>query len=163
SPEGGDRLAAGGVGSTPVIWDARPWTPEAALEREAVGLLDHLFSKPLCKVDVEGHLRTSPTMRLQARELALALMNLYHEATDAQRYHDAAWPVIRHPHANPFQYRFALMQAETACRLAPEEAKYRTTLSAAEYRAGNYEEARRTLRKAEQGNKDMPAHLAFLA
>jgi TolA-binding protein len=55
------------------------------------------------------------------------------------------------------------MQAETACRLAPDEAKYRTTLGAAQYRAGKYKEARDTLQKAEQDNKDLPAQLAFLA
>jgi Flp pilus assembly protein TadD len=60
------------------------------------------------------------------------------------------------------EYRFALEQAETACLLAPEEAKYRIALGAAQYRAGKFEEARATLQKVEQGNKDMPAQLAFL-
>jgi tetratricopeptide (TPR) repeat protein len=158
----GTRLAAAGLGSTPVIWDARPLTPDAPLEREALGLLDHLFSKPLCRADVEGYLQHSPTIRPQAGQLALSFTDRYHEVTDPQRYHDAAWQVIRHPFANPFQYRFALMQAETACRLAPEETKYRT-LGVAQYRAGNYEEALETLKKAKQGNKDVPANLAFLA
>jgi tetratricopeptide (TPR) repeat protein len=87
----------------------------------------------------------------------------YREEPDAKRYYAAAWPVLRHPYANPFQHRFALMQAETACRLAPEEAKYRTALGAAQYRAGKYGEARETLRKAEKDNKDIPPNLAFLA
>ena len=115
-----------------MIWDARPLTPDAAVDREAIGLLGHLFGKPLCKADVEEYLRSSPTIRPQAVQLARSLLDRYREATDPQRYHDAAWRVIRHPHANPFQYRFALMQAETACRLAPEEAKYRTMLGAAQ-------------------------------
>jgi WD40 repeat protein/tRNA A-37 threonylcarbamoyl transferase component Bud32 len=115
----GSWLAAAGVGSTPAMWDARPLTPDAVLEREAIGLLDHLFSKPICKADVEGFLRSSPTIRPPAQKLALSLMDRYRESTDPKRYHDAAWPVIRHRYANPFQYRFALLQAETACRLAP--------------------------------------------
>jgi tetratricopeptide (TPR) repeat protein len=139
-------------------------TPDAPLEREAIGLLDHLFfGKPLCKADVEGYLRSSPTIRPQSRTLALSLIDRYQEATDPQRYHDAAWPVLRHPNANPFQHRFVLQQAQTACRLAPDEAKYRVTLAAAQYRAGKYEEARETLKKAEPVNKDTPANLAFLA
>src|SRR5262249_25091031 len=135
------------------IWDARPLTPDAALEREAIGLLDLLFSKPLCKADVGGYLRNSATIRPQSRKLALSLVDRYQDVTDPQRFDDAAWPVLRHPYANPFQYRFALMQAETACRLAPEEAKYRTTLGVAQYRAGKYKEALETLQKAEQSNK----------
>jgi tetratricopeptide (TPR) repeat protein len=100
--------------------------------------------------------------RPESRKLALSLVDRYQEATDPKRYHDAAWPVIRHPYANPFQYRFALMQAETACRLAPEETKYLIALGAAQYRTGKYKEAGETLQKAEPTNKDMPAHLAFL-
>src|SRR5262249_13247121 len=162
SPDG-TQLAAAGMGSAPVIWDAGPMTPEAVLEREALGLLDHLFSKPLCKADVEGYLRNSPTIRPEARQVALSLLDRYRHATEPQRYHDAAWLVIRHPHANSFQYRFALMQAETACRLAPGEAKYRTILGAAQYRAGKSAAAHKTLMNAEQGYPDLPANLAFLA
>jgi len=144
------------------LWDARPLTPDAAAEREAIGLLDHLFSKPLCKADIERYLQNSPPIRPEAQKLALIFVDRYQEATDPKQYHDAAWPVLRHPYANLFQYRFALQQAETACRLAPEEAKYRTTLGAAQYRAGKCKEAIGTLEKAEQGNKESPAHLAFL-
>jgi hypothetical protein len=50
-----------------VIWDARPWAPEAAAEREALGLLDHLFTKPLCRADVLEYLRRSPTVRPPVR------------------------------------------------------------------------------------------------
>jgi WD40 repeat protein len=158
----GTRIAAAGSGSTPVIWDARPLSPDAPLEREAIGLLDHLLSKPLCKADVELYLRNSPTIRPEPRKLALSLIDRYREVDDPKRYHDAAWLVIRHPYSNPFQYRFALQQAETACRLAPEEAKYRIALGVAQYRNRMYEDAHVTLKKAEQVNKDMPAHLAFL-
>jgi WD40 repeat protein/tRNA A-37 threonylcarbamoyl transferase component Bud32 len=162
SPDG-NRLAGAPVGSIPVIWDARPMTTDAVLEREAIGLLDHLFSKPLCKADVESYLRNTPTIRPEPRKLALSLIDRYREVDDPKRYHDAAWPIIRHPYSNPFQYRFALQQAETARWLAPDEAKYRTALGAAQYRTGKCKEARDTLKNAEQGNKDMPANLAFLA
>jgi tetratricopeptide (TPR) repeat protein len=145
------------------LWDARPWTPEVASEREAVGLLDFLFARPLRKADVIDYLENSRTLRPQVRRKALELAERFKEAADPKKYHDAAWPVIRHPYANRFQYRFALRQAETACRLAPQEVQYRTALSLAQYRAGRYEEARGTLRKAERADQDVPANLAFLA
>jgi hypothetical protein len=44
SPDG-TRLAIGDNDCKPKLWDARPWTPEAASEREALGLLGF----PLCQ------------------------------------------------------------------------------------------------------------------
>jgi Flp pilus assembly protein TadD len=64
---------------------------------------------------------------------------------------------------NAFQYRFALRQAETACRLAPHEANYRTTLGVAQYRTGRFHDALATLSGAEPSKRDLPAELAFLA
>jgi hypothetical protein len=157
------RLATTDHDGTLRLWDARPWTPEVAVEREALGLLDFLFARPLRKADVLDYLANSGTHRPQVRQKALELAERFKEETDPKKYHDAAWPVIRHPHANRFQYRFALRQAETAFRLAPQEGWYRTALGLAQYRAGRYGEARETLMKAEQANKDVPANLAFLS
>jgi tricorn protease-like protein len=157
----GARLAAGGLGSTPVIWDARPWTPEAAVEREALGLLEHLFTKPLCKEDVLELLRTSPTITPRARQIALTLLERYHEETNPERYDQASWAILRQPYLNPFQYRFALQQAETACRLAPQSDQYRTTLAVAQYRTGQYQQALDSLKRERDSGK--PVVLALLA
>jgi WD40 repeat protein len=71
SPDG-TRLASASSDGRVRVWDARPWDPEAAAEREALGLLDFLFTKPLRKADVSEFLRTSPTITAGARQLARA-------------------------------------------------------------------------------------------
>jgi len=129
----------------------------------ALGLLDFLFTKPLRKADVLEYLRNSPTVRPEAREKALALVERYREEADLERYYQAAWALVRQPYLNAFQYQFALRQAKAACRLGPEESKYRTTLGAAHYRAGQYLEARATLAQADLRHRAIPAGLALLA
>ena len=132
SPDG-TRLATGDNDCRGKLWDARPWTPEAAIEREALGLLDSLFAMPLRKADVIDYLQNSPTIRPRARQLALSLVDRYHEETDPETYHQASWALVRQPYLNAFQYRFALLQAEHACRLAPDRQEYRVGLGAALY------------------------------
>jgi WD40 repeat protein len=162
SPDG-TRLASASVDRTVKVWDARPWTPEAAGEREALALLDFLFARPLSLADVEAYLRDSPTIRPEARQQALELVERYREETDPEPYHQAAWTIIRQPDLNGFQYRFALCQAQTAYRLASQQAKNRTALGAAQYRAGRYAEALATLVPAAESDAAAPADLAFLA
>jgi WD40 repeat protein len=162
SPDG-TRLATADTDCKLNLQDARPWTPEAAIEREALGLLDSLFARPLRKADVLDYLRTAPTIRPRARELALALVDGYHEETKPETYHRASWALVRQPYLNAVQYRFALLQAEHACRLAPDGQEYRIGLGAALYRAGRYREAIETLGAAERPDAGSPAILAFRA
>jgi WD40 repeat protein len=162
SPDG-SRLASAGWDGTIKVWDARPWTPEAAIEHEALSRLDFLFAKPLGKADVLDYLWNSPAIRSQARHLALALVDRYGEETEPEKYHQASWALVRQPYLNALQYAWALRQADTACRLAPESGAYRTTLGAAQYRAGRHEQARDTLAQAVQFRPADPAALAFLA
>jgi len=162
SPDG-SRLATADNDCKMKLWDARPWTPEAAIEREALGLLDSLFAKPLRKGDVLDYLRNAPTIRPRARDLALSLVDGYHEETNLERYHQESWALVRQPYLNAFQYRFALLQAEHACRLAPDRENYRIGLGAALYRAGRYREAIETLGTADRSDKGSPAALTFRA
>jgi WD40 repeat protein/tRNA A-37 threonylcarbamoyl transferase component Bud32 len=157
------RLASGSYDTTVRLWDGRPWAPEAAVEREALGLLDFLFAKPLCKADVIAYLTRCPTITSQARQLALALVERYREADNPERYHEAAWAILRQRYGNAFQNRFALRQAETACRLAPAQNKYLTTLGAAQYRAGQYAQARDTLAQADLRHRAALVSLVLLA
>jgi tetratricopeptide (TPR) repeat protein len=102
-------------------------------------------------------------VRPQAREKALALIDRYREEQDPERYHEAAWNIVRQRYCNVFQYRFALSQAETARRLAPDECKYLTTLGAAQYRVGQYAQAYATLTRAELLHRTASASLALIA
>ncbi len=122
-----------------------------------------LFTKPLSRADVRQYLRTSPTITPEAQQLALSLADLYREETNIERYQQEGWAVVRQPYLNAFQYRFALLQAEHACRLLPGKGTFMTTLGAARYRAGNFREAIEILEKVERLDNNSPTTLAFLA
>jgi len=160
---GGTKLASASADETIKIWDTTPLTPESAVEREATGLLAGLFGKPLCSDDVIAFVKTTPTIRPEVQQKALALVKLYWEEKDPDRYHQAAWDTVRRPCLSTPPYRLALRQAETACRLAPREDKYTITRGVALYRVGRYQEACATLTKAVQARESVPAALAFLA
>jgi hypothetical protein len=121
------------------------------------------FARPLSKADVLEELRSSPTLRPEARRLALSLCDRYREELDPEKYHQASWAIVRQPYLNAFQYRFALKQAEFASRLAPNQARYRTVLGMAHYRLGQYKEALATLTASDPMSAGSPADLAFLA
>jgi WD40 repeat protein len=137
SPDGTQLIAASADG-TIRIWDGRPLSAETPRQREALGLLRCLFGKPLCREDVIRYVTTCPTVAPQARKLALELAARYHEETDPEHYHQASRAILRRHCLNAFQYRFAVNQAETAYRLAPEQAVYKTLLGVAQYRVGQY-------------------------
>ncbi|MCI0465093.1 MAG: hypothetical protein L0Z62_49865, partial [Gemmataceae bacterium] len=162
SPDG-TRLASASWDGTVRLWDARPATPAGRGEREALSLVAALVAKPLCRADIRDYLHRAPAVSAEARQLALSLVDRYREETDPARYHQAAWELVRQPYLNAVQYGFALRQAETACRRAPEQGKYWTTLGVAQYRVGQYLEARATLTRADAINGGIPADLAFLA
>jgi WD40 repeat protein/serine/threonine protein kinase len=162
SPDG-TRLATADNDCRLMLRDARPWTPESAIEHEATGLLDSLFAKPLSKADVIDYLRNAPTIRPRARQLALSLVDGYREETDPETYRRESWALVRQPYLNAFQYRFALLQAEHACRLAPHRPECRIGLGAALYRAGRCQQAIETLAAADPIGKASPTALAFLA
>src|SRR5207248_5714893 len=52
--------------------------------------------------------------------------NRYRQEDNPDRYQQAAWAIVRQRYGNAFQYRFAVCQAETARRLAPDQGKYLT-------------------------------------
>ncbi|MEX2141774.1 MAG: serine/threonine-protein kinase [Pirellulales bacterium] len=143
SPDGNRIVTAGD--KVVMIWDARPWTPEMAIEREAVSLLSWLFAKPLRKADVVAYLQNSALIRPQARDLAISLLTSFKEEDDPRKYYEASWATVCKPYLNAFQYRFALMQAETACQLAPAETEFLAALAVAQHRLGQKQQAQTTL------------------
>jgi tetratricopeptide (TPR) repeat protein len=159
SPDGGQLFLATG-GRVIQVFDARPLTPEITAEREALGLLEFLITKPLCKTDIREHLKSSPTITPAARQLALELVERYHEEADPERYYQASWALLRQSYLHRVQYHLALRQAQTACQRAPENGRYQLALGVAQYRTGQYPEALTTLKKCDHGT---PEVLAFLA
>jgi tetratricopeptide (TPR) repeat protein len=146
------------------VFDARPRTPEILAEREALGLLEFLYARPLRQADVIEHLQKSPTITPAARRVALDLVARYREETDEETdpesFYEASWAIVRQPYLNAIQYDFALRQARTACGLDSENGYYQTALGVAQYRTGRYPQALTTLKKCDHGT---PEVLAFLA
>src|SRR5262249_8210815 len=140
-------------------------TPEVRADREALALLEFLFTKPLRKVDILDYLRNYATIEPQVQQRALSLAERYHEERDPRKYHDAAWPVIRHPYANLFVCRLALVQMKAACERVPDDKQYRLALGVAQYRLGKFQKERYTeaLATLTQCDQTQPATLAFLA
>jgi tetratricopeptide (TPR) repeat protein len=156
----GTQLVLSTGDGTIKVFDAWPLTPEAPAEREALGVLEFLFTRPLCKSDVLDHLRTSPTITPAARQQALELIERYHEEADLERYYRVCWALPRQPYLNAFRYRYALRQARTACERGPADGRYQIALGVALYRAGQYPEALAALQSCNRGT---PGVLAFLA
>lgn len=149
SPDGHLLASAGGKDQTVRLWDARPVTAESSVELEAVGLLDYLFALPMTKVDVIAAVQHNKTITEGTRQKALELAERYKEETDPKKYAAAAWQIVRHPYSNTILRRYALAQAQIACRQDQKNPSYACTLGVAQYRLGLFQEALPTLRRAE--------------
>jgi tetratricopeptide (TPR) repeat protein len=139
-------LASLSLDNTVRMWDGRPWTAQLTVEREAVGLVDYLFDKPLLKPEVLAQIRASKTICDEVRQQALALAAGV--AENPERLREATWQVIRHPHAPADRYRQALRWAEAAHRLEPDDYQSVAILGLAQYRADQYPEALATLTRS---------------
>jgi WD40 repeat protein len=180
----GTRLLSAAWDGTVRIWDARPLTPDITSEAEAVGLLDSLFARPLPKSAVRAAIQNRLHLGAAVRRLALELIEVYKEETDAEKYHAAAWPVLRHPYSNVFMLQTALAQMQAAIdKHRPDDVRFRDGtlgnspaiyldryqrgVAIAHYRLGkfqkeHYQEALTALAKCEQKHPH-PATLAILA
>jgi tetratricopeptide (TPR) repeat protein len=158
-------------------------TPDITTEAEAVSLLDGLFARPLPTSTVKDLIQNRLNLSEAVRRLALEFIEVYKEETDAEKYHAAAWSMLRHPYANVFMVQTALDQMQAAIDkhrpddrrfhqglLPPAETvldKYRRGLGIAHYRLGkfqkeHYQQALTALAKCEL-ERPHPATLAILA
>src|SRR5262249_35647102 len=67
---------------------------------------------------------------------------------DARKLVEASWPAIDDPSAGRAAHEKALRRAEAACRLSPDNWQYLVLLGDAQYRAGRYEDALKTLTRS---------------
>jgi WD40 repeat protein/Flp pilus assembly protein TadD len=83
---------------------------------------------------------------------------------NAKRLHAASWAVVRTPNRTADEYRQALLSAEAANRLKPENPVILRTIGVTRYRLGEYEEALSTLATSDDlYPRSQPANLAFMA
>jgi hypothetical protein len=160
SPDG-QRLASGSADQTVRVWDWRPITPAARVERDALRLVRKLFDEPLDRPVIPARVRADPKLSPPLRRKALALVETW--PVHPERLNEESWSVVRWPGAEAVRYERALRQAQIACRLAPQNTSYLTTLGLAQYRTGRYADAVGTLTRSDQlqGGKE-PATVAVL-
>jgi eukaryotic-like serine/threonine-protein kinase len=164
SPDG-LRLALGCRNSNVLVLDGAPATPELLVQREAYQLVRSLFDKLVTQSAVLEYLagaNLSPPLREEAKARAARYLQ------DPVRLNEASWQVASQPKGSEAAFRRALLQAEEACRLAPDNGLLLNTLGVAQYRAGQYEAAAKTLMASDKLNAvankgSIPADLAFLA
>jgi WD40 repeat protein len=166
SPDGGQIATASNASVK--LWDGRPLTPAAQVEREALGLVRFLYTQTLHKADVLARLRSDKAISEAVRQRALTLAGIWRE--HLADHNAASWAVVRQPGAEAAAYRLALGRMEEVCRLASDNPSYLRTLGVAQYRVGRYPEALESLTRADRLEQALspatppsPAALAFLA
>jgi WD40 repeat protein len=145
------------------VWDGTPLTDTSRAQLEARSLLQFLSANHVPRDQLRARITRDVTISEPVRQRALALTRDWPEDVDAGALCRASWRVVRQPNPDPAQYEKALRQAETACRADPDNGTFLNTLGVAQYRAGRYQDALATLRRADRLNKGIPEDLAFLA
>jgi WD40 repeat protein len=148
------------------VWDATPLPDEIAFARLAQARVSALAAEVLPRSEIVERLREDATLSDAARAAALKLAETVDDRAD--RFDEAAWPVVLLPGAAVADYEKALHHAELACKLEPDSVNHENTLAAALYRVGRYTEALAALRRCvalHAARKEQPhyADRAFLA
>jgi hypothetical protein len=168
----GKGLASAGLDGIVKVWGARPWTPELRAEqrarcavKEARNFVDPLFASSGLRAEVIRRIEQDTVLRTEVRQQALDMAKRWWE--NPRRLNVLSWQVVAHPGASPEAYALAVRQAETACSLEPDNGSHLNTLGLAQYRAGRYESAVRSLTRSDKFNSASkegrhPADIAFL-
>jgi WD40 repeat protein/tRNA A-37 threonylcarbamoyl transferase component Bud32 len=165
SPDGltlaASGAASGGNGFV-TLFDARPLTPELQIHNEALGWLRLLFGRPLPRETVEKRLRECAAMPEGVRQKALALMSSMVSESDPTRYAAASRWTSRRRGLPTWAYEDALVQAQTASKIAPMNTSFLAALGMAYYRVNQLAQAEDALSKAESARARDPESLVFL-
>jgi tetratricopeptide (TPR) repeat protein len=133
------------------------------VQQQAYRLVFDLFAKPTVKGDVIDKVRKNHALSEPVRQEALALAERWQG--NSSLLNSASWAVVGTPGRDQAAYRPALLQAEEAGRLAPNNADILNTLGVAYYRVGEYQRAADTLTRCDKLrlSGSIPDDLAFQA
>jgi dipeptidyl aminopeptidase/acylaminoacyl peptidase len=163
SPDG-KRLATGR--KTVMLWETTRPSAEDLRHRQITGLVEELFRGLVVKARVRKYLQEYPALDDAFRKEALAVADTYPQ--DARELNEASWQTVRSPMEPKRVYARALVQAEEACRLDPDNSVFLNSLGVACYRMGRYKDAKKHLEQADtlhlaRDKTSQPNDLAFLA
>jgi eukaryotic-like serine/threonine-protein kinase len=155
------RLAFSGRGSWLVaqrerlaVWDLRPLQPSSALERAALTAARFHLNGPSIRDDALRSLQSDPSLRIEARELAMQFAASWPDSPD--RYADAAWSVLRSPYGSKAAYDEAARWTDQFRRLNADSGAGRVLAGIARYRLGDWAQARQILEDMTGDNAGSP-------
>jgi len=166
SPDG-KTIAGGTYGKTIVLWEsaapAGGYRPRKTTET-ARKIVDDLHEKHGLYHDAIDELKADKTLDEQVRKVARQIVNS-RKWEDADKLKDEAWRAVQLPDKEMEVYRSALAKAQKANGWEPNDPGILAGLGAAQYRTGAYEQALKTLARAERlaGEDTDPWVLAFRA
>jgi WD40 repeat protein len=167
----GQRLVAAGSDGTVHVWETESPPEQVQLERKVTNLVNSLFFELVRKKAVIERISGDAELDDRIRKLALARADsLYRDPDELNRRSRHTLEAVQLPagRSQPAAYQRALLEAQEACELAPNNGSYLNTLGMALYRVEQYQQALDTLMRSDQINAarhkgSTPADLAFLA
>ena len=170
SPDGKTIAGALWDDHTIALWESVP--PRGGYDQRKNGeaarkVVDELHERHGSYREVIGQLQDDATLDPAVRRLALQIANS-RKWEDAEKLEDEAWKVVVAPDGGVETHQAALEKASKANALEPNDPAILTTLAAAQYRLGSYEDALKTLAKSAKLFSDAeedpdPWNLAFKA
>jgi WD40 repeat protein/serine/threonine protein kinase len=148
----GHQLASGSIDYTANVYSSENPTEAESLDRArrraAVEHVQDLFATLMLKDEVQAALTSERHLSPKLRAAALEITE--NRTEDAGLLYEAALLSLVNPSRPAAEYRVALSRLEAACRVVADEperlAQYRHVLALAQYRTGQPEQARETLR-----------------
>ena len=165
----GKSIAAGTMAGSIMLWESAP--PAGGYEplrngEAARKVVDELYQKQGFYYDVIDKLQADKTINEPIRKLALQIANS-RRGHDSEKLRIEVLDVFFSPDKSMETYQQGLKKIEIASRLDPNNPDILTILGMAQYRVGTYQEAIKTLTRAEKMWENMKdpidANVAFIA